>query len=185
MKANMNDHVAQERYTMFQQSAENVENLLKAMVKDVGDLMGNKTDEVYIQMRRDYCSTLGGDDVPQDGQILPRDQRSMRKEIMKVIDGVESTFRKVAGLDMSEENGEEENDDKGDSGDDIGVKMGEIKTEGFNAEAYRTKEKSTPPGGLTSDDEEPLSFSILRKKTAASGEDAIAEGSHHESDTDS
>ena len=88
MKAAMDSHIAQERHTMFQSSVDNVRNRLNAMVKGLESTMLDKVDEVFIMVRRDYNSVLGEGEVPQTGELLPKTQRLVRKEIMRIIDGV-------------------------------------------------------------------------------------------------
>ena len=107
MKAAMNSHVAQERHTMFESSAENVKSRLSIMLKELEAFMNDKADEVYLAMRRDYNSVLGGGEVPQNGEILPKAQRLMRKETMRIIDGVEKVFSKIAGLEFKDEDDDE------------------------------------------------------------------------------
>ena len=109
MKACMHTHVANERFRMFQASANNVRDRLNVMVKDVRELMSDKTDEVFTQMRRDYRSMVGGGNIPQDGQVIPREQRLVRKEIMSIVKGVERIFMKVAGEEVVDE--DHQNDD--------------------------------------------------------------------------
>lgn len=88
MKAAMNSHIAQERHTMFQSSADNIRNRLNTMVKGLETSMLDKADEVFIMVRRDYNSVLGGGELPQAGELLPKTQRLVRKEIMRIMDGV-------------------------------------------------------------------------------------------------
>ena len=107
MKAAMNSHVAQERHTMFESSAENVKSRLSIMLKELEAFMNDKADEVYLAMRRDYNSVLGGGEVPQNGEILPKAQRLVRKEMMQIIDGVEKVFSKIAGLEFKDEDDDE------------------------------------------------------------------------------
>lgn len=118
MKAAMNSHVAQERHTMFQSSAENVKNRLSVMLKELEVYMNNKADEVYIAMRRDYNSVLGGGDVPQNGELLPKTQRLVRKEMMRIIDAIDKVFEKIAGLEVKEEDDEDINFAHGSDGED-------------------------------------------------------------------
>lgn len=94
MKAAMNAHVDQERHVMFQESADEVQKRLKKLVQGVEETMSNRVDEVFIAMRRDYRSVLGGEEVAQ-GQVLPKAQRLMRKEVLRIIETVESLFQKV------------------------------------------------------------------------------------------
>lgn len=90
----MNLHVDQERHVMFQESADEVQKRLKKLVQSVEETMSNRVDEVFIAMRRDYRSVLGGEEVAQ-GQVLPKAQRLMRKEVLRIIETVESLFQKV------------------------------------------------------------------------------------------
>ena len=118
MKAAMNSHVAQERHTMFRSSAENVKSQLSVMLKELEVYMNDKADEVYIAMRRDYNSVLGAGEVPQNGEILPKTQRLVRKEIMGIIDGVEKMFGEIAGLELKDEEDDEEAREVAHSSDD-------------------------------------------------------------------
>ncbi len=108
MKAAMNSHVAQERHTMFQSSADNVKSRLSVTLKELEAHMNDKADEVYIAMRRDYNSVLGGGEVPRNGEILPKTQRLVRKEMMRIIDSVEKVFSKIAGFEVKDEDDEED-----------------------------------------------------------------------------
>ena len=61
--------------------------------------LDDKIDEVIIQIKRDYRSVLGGGDMSQVGEVLPRVQRQVRKEIKHMIEDVENMMRKVVGLE--------------------------------------------------------------------------------------
>lgn len=95
MKAAMNAHVDQERHVMFQQSADEADRRLIKMVRDTGETMSDRMDEVFVAMRRDYRSVLGGGDT--QGEILPKSQRLLRKEVMTTLDGVEKLFKMALG----------------------------------------------------------------------------------------
>ena len=88
MKAAMDSHIAQERHIMFQSSVDNIRNRLNAMMKGLESTMLDKVDEVFIMVRRDYNSVMGEGESPQTGELLPKTQRLVRKEIMRIIDGV-------------------------------------------------------------------------------------------------
>ena len=110
MKAAMNAHVDQERHVMFQESADEVQKRLQMLVRSVEETMSNRVDEVFLAMRRDYRSVLGvGEDV--QGQVLPKVQRLMRKEVMGIIEGVENIFTKVMDGEVDEMEYEEEPSD--------------------------------------------------------------------------
>ena len=102
MKAAMNGHVAHQRHTMFNESAENVKNMLSQLIKTVEDQMGEKTDEVFISMRRDYRAVFGDGEI-REAEILPRPQRLCRKEIKGIIDGVKTIFERLLNGDLDED----------------------------------------------------------------------------------
>ncbi len=107
MKAALNGHVEQQRHVMFQRSADEVRNHLQKMVRNLQEMLEEKADEVFLAMRRDYRSVLGCGDLPQ-GELLPKAQRLMRKEVMNQINKVEKMFRRIAGLEVEDD---EENSD--------------------------------------------------------------------------
>ena len=106
MKAAMNAHVDQERHVMFQESGDEVRKRLQNLVRRVEESMSNRVDEVFLAMRRDYRSVLGGGEDVQN-QVLPKAQRLMRKEVMRTIEGVESIFMKVMDGETDEMESEE------------------------------------------------------------------------------
>ncbi|KAL8853712.1 MAG: hypothetical protein Q9221_001523 [Calogaya cf. arnoldii] len=101
MKAHMHEHVETHQGTMFKASADEVRKQLQAMVKDAEETLADKTDEVFIQIKRDYRTVLGGEDVPQ-GEVIPRVQRLVRKEIKKTIEGVERMMNIVLGHEVED-----------------------------------------------------------------------------------
>lgn len=55
------------------------------MCRQVEEVIANKTDEVFMLMRRDYITVVNGTKVPQ-GHIMPKFERQMRSEIAKAIE---------------------------------------------------------------------------------------------------
>ena len=106
MKFAMVEHVDQQRHTMFQQSVDEVRRQLKRLLQDLEAMMNDRTDQIFISMQRDYRSVLGGG-VPQ-GEILPKSQRLSRKEVLRLVEGVETLFRKIAGGETLQESDEDE-----------------------------------------------------------------------------
>ncbi|KAL8652063.1 MAG: hypothetical protein Q9226_004426 [Calogaya cf. arnoldii] len=122
MKAHMHEHVATHQNTMFKASADEVRNQLKAMVKDAEETLADKTDKVFIQIKRDYRTVLGGEDIPQ-GEVIPRVQRLVRKEIKKTIEGAERMMNVVLGHEVEDlpdpVEDEDEQDAKSEPEDDV------------------------------------------------------------------
>ena len=165
----MNSHVLQERQVMFQESADNVRRMLDSMVKEVGAMMDEKADEVFVHIERDYRAVLGGGDVQQDGKILPKTQRLVRKEVMRIIDGVEKVFMRVAGL-MVEEN---EDDQDGEEGESVGdSEGGDVNEEGAGGNNdYAAVKREASPSSKFVDEEDMPGRSKTRRETAAVGDE--------------
>lgn len=90
----MNTHVDHERRVMFGESAEAAQKRLEALVKQVEAMMSERVMEVFVAMRRDYRSVLGGAEETQ-GELLPKAQRLMRKEVIRILADVERMFTDV------------------------------------------------------------------------------------------
>lgn len=188
MKAAMHSHVAVERDTMFQRSADKVKSQLQTMVKDIEGLMGDKAHEVFMYMKRDYRAVLGGGDASQEGQMLPREQRLVRREIIAVIDGIEKIFRKVAGLptgDDEEEDddgqgdsraGKDDEDSAPDSYDDEDDERA-VKEEGG---AMNTEREATPSAQLADEDDSPRPASSRKRQPNPTEQLVEADASDHE-----
>lgn len=173
MKAHMNSHVLHTRLTMFRESADNVQSRLEDMGEKMEGLMGDKTDEVFAQMKRDYRSVIGGGDLPQDGQILPKDQRIVRKEVMKILDEVEKSFLRVSGKGV-------EDDVKGNKENEYSIRdaSAEVHDEEVasvakgqeqDTKAARVKREPTPSDQLTAEgDGEPPKSDVSRSASSAS-----------------
>lgn len=91
----MHAHVDQERHVMFQQSADEAQRRLMEMIEEVIMTMSDRMDEVFVAMRRDYRSVLGGGDT--QGEMLPKSQRLLRKQVIATLDGVEKLFKTALG----------------------------------------------------------------------------------------
>lgn len=177
MKAAMNSHVASERHTMFQSSADNVKSRLSVMLKELEVYMNDKADEVYNAMRRDYNSVLGGGEVPQNGEILPKTQRLVRREMMRIIDGVEKVFSEIAGLELKDENEDETkqiahgNDDE-DGGPTIGKKEDDEDAviTGEDSPSRQIGDEEQPYRGSSTDE------SMVEEKTNGKSETKVDSG---------
>lgn len=131
MKGRMNSHVAHHRLTMFQESADEVRRQLHILVAEAEEVLSDKIDEVFVQVKRDYRSVLGGGDQPKEGELLPKVQRQVRKETMRSIEGVEKIMRRAVGLKVDEEE-DEAASEEGDSHEKVeyvGVKFEDEKHE--------------------------------------------------------
>ncbi|KAL8998150.1 MAG: hypothetical protein Q9188_006160 [Gyalolechia gomerana] len=144
MKAYMDDHVEHARYTMFQKSADEVKRQLAVLVHDVEETMADRTDEVFMQVKRDYRSVLGGGEVSQ-GEVLPRIQRVVRRDIKRTIDGVERMMKKVVGLEVD------------DSSDDENKAEGYMSDEEEDIKPSKSEEEDSKAGIKAEEDAHPSS----------------------------
>lgn len=129
----MSEHVEANQDSMFKASADEVRNQLKDLVSIVEETLADKTDEVFIQIKRDYRSVLGGGDVPQ-GEVIPRVQRLVRKDIRKTIDGVERLMKIAIGLEVEEIPDDVQDEDeklKSDNEDDEVSQTVKVEREGM------------------------------------------------------
>lgn len=97
----MNTHVDHERRVMFGESAEAAQKRLEALVRQVEAMMSERVMEVFVAMRRDYRSVLGGAEETQ-GELLPKAQRLMRKEVIRILADIERMFTDVLDGKMGE-----------------------------------------------------------------------------------
>lgn len=101
MKAVMHAYVDRNRHTMFQQSVDEVGKQLKKMLSDLEASMNDKTDKVFISVQRDYRSVLSSTSAAY-GELLPKSERLTRKDVLRIVEGVEAQFRKIKNEDESQ-----------------------------------------------------------------------------------
>ena len=173
----MNTHVAQERHIMFQRCAENVRNKLVELVREVEELMKDKADEVFISIKRDYRVALGGHGVQGDGEMLPRTQRVVRKEIKHILDGVEEAFMIAVGLERKEDDIGKEDPHRGDM--DV-----EGSSNGSDDEALKEESNLSPKTNATMPGQVADTEGAQTLDTAASAREALAGGAYIKEDYD-
>ena len=105
--------------------------------------MNDRTDEVFVSMQRDYRSVLGGG-VATEGQLLPKSERLLRKDVLRIVEGVESIFRKVARGEVVEDDDEEE----GKEVDEDTISTEEATTD---RSAKLDRESESPPQSASED----------------------------------
>lgn len=132
---------------MFQASADRVKISLEQLVKTVEEQLGDKTEEVFVSMRRDYRAVLGAGDV-KEGELLPRSQRLCRKEIKSIIGGIQKVFERVVNGELDEDEaqlGEEDELSKKQNEEDKNVDQNATDTdvEGPAADATPLKSEET------------------------------------------
>ncbi|KAL8889342.1 MAG: hypothetical protein Q9215_003371 [Flavoplaca cf. flavocitrina] len=151
MKAHMSEHVEANQGSMFQASANEVRKQLKDMVSTVEETLADKTDEVFIQIKRDYRAVLGGGDVPQ-GEVIPRVQRLVRKDIRKTIDGVERSMKIAIGLEVEEIPDDVQDEDeklKSDNEDDEASQTVKVEKKEMLASPSNNIKSETADAGLS------------------------------------
>ncbi|TGO22096.1 hypothetical protein BPAE_0182g00030 [Botrytis paeoniae] len=86
MKDHMRAYIDQKRNSMFKESCDEVKKSLDKMCRRVEESMNNKTDEVYLLMRRDYLQVLNGAQV---GEVMPKWERHMRLQVARALETYE------------------------------------------------------------------------------------------------
>jgi len=94
IKAYMLVHVEAVRLIMFRESTDSVRDLLKELLRGTKNMLEDRVDEVFTAVRRDYLTALGGG-AAKFGDVMPKPQRLIRKEILDVIDGREAFFERA------------------------------------------------------------------------------------------
>lgn len=172
----MNSIVDQERHVMFQDSANEARNRIKTMIRDQEEIMRGRTDEVFVAVRRDYRAVLSGGDT--HGESLPKSQRLLRKDVMNILEGVETEFKQAIGI---------ENDDKMVDkavtltdemmGQLKSEKLEDIKNDGENAHPDMKQELQEEADFIKSADHGPKSCPDVKSSVEDSTESFILKGS--------
>ena len=110
MKNAMNDHVDRERHRMFTEATSTVQKHLNVMCRTLMEKMENKADEIFISMRHDYMTVLGGVKADQTA-IVSKEERTLRAEIKALLQGVDEQFRRVVHGDVEDQIDEETKQD--------------------------------------------------------------------------
>lgn len=157
MKGHMDLHVESAKQSMFDESAGKVKDQLTAMLKEVKKSLMEKMDEIFMSVKRDYTGVVVGQEAGDQTQLLPREQRSLRKGVLDVVDGAELAFKRAVGLEPEEET--------------------EIAGDGANDDEFENEE-ATPVTAANKTEEEPIA-AIEDKKLQAEEEepvDAVKDG---------
>lgn len=116
MKDHMHSHVDQSRHVMFAESCDEVKKRLTKMCEKVEEGMNNKTDEVFVLMRRGYLQVLNG--AQASGEVMPKWERHMRSEIARALERYEKDeAEKVATATKNEEASEDEKMEEAEAGE--------------------------------------------------------------------
>lgn len=93
MKTHMTNHVTAQKDTMFQRATQVVRDMITDLIKDVEEHMANRTDQVFVGMRRDYLQVLSN--VRVDDVMMPKWERSLRGTVEDVIHQSEEGFEAI------------------------------------------------------------------------------------------
>jgi hypothetical protein len=93
MKVHMTNHVTAQKDNMFQRATQVVRNMIMDLTKDVEEHMANRTDQVFVGMRRDYLQVLSN--VRVDDVTMPKWERSLRSTIEEIIQQNEENFEAI------------------------------------------------------------------------------------------
>ena len=100
MKAHMQDHVETSREHMFSEACNQVRNRIMAVCQALRDTMLDRADAVFVSMQRDFMFLIGG---VHDGRVsMPREERSVRRELEETMSAVDQTFQEVLDVDLAD-----------------------------------------------------------------------------------
>ncbi|KAF2817072.1 uncharacterized protein BDZ99DRAFT_373364 [Mytilinidion resinicola] len=116
MKGIMAVHVEQEKNSMFRDATDTVKERLSKMVETVDESMRERGDAIFENMRRDYMVILGGAHI-RPGQVMPRAERMLRKNVLEILLSADDRFKSVLDGEI-DETIEEAKDGPADEGDD-------------------------------------------------------------------
>lgn len=94
MKAAMHDEVEGNKDTMFKRACERVEAALNESCLLVKKWMGERVQELFTAMRRDYIRVLGNGQGDL-GAVMPREQRLLRREVVSLVTTSDKAFKDV------------------------------------------------------------------------------------------
>lgn len=95
MKAHMSAHVERARHSMFNAATLTVKGHLDAMCRALRELMEQRADDIFLRMKADYMRVLGGVQVGS-AAVLPRAERVLRGDVMRLLNGVDARFETIA-----------------------------------------------------------------------------------------
>lgn len=145
----MNAHVDHQRRVMFVESAEAAQKRLEALVKQVEAMMSERVMEVFVAMRRDYRSVLGGAEETQ-GELLPKAERLMRKDLRRILDDIERMFTNVLDAKVEENADLKEEDVKNER-----LTIDEFEDSNISDQAFNSLNDRKPDLYVPASEEEP------------------------------
>ncbi|TGO46555.1 hypothetical protein BCON_0318g00050 [Botryotinia convoluta] len=166
MKDHMRAYIDQTRNSMFKESCDEVKKSLDKMCRRVEESMNNKTDEVYLLMRRDYLQVLNGAQV--GGEVMPKWERHMRLQVARALE----TYEKDEAEKVLNSVKDEESEETGSLKEDEAMK--DFKAEELSGE----KGDGLTEGSAAQDDE--LNVGDERDDAA----EAISVKNEHPADTE-
>jgi hypothetical protein len=100
MKDHLRDHMERERHQMFDKAIATVGQYLDAMCKALQESMEARSDEICVQMNRDYMRVLGGVAADQPIRVQSRVEAEMKSEIRDVLTSVDAQFEPIANGEL-------------------------------------------------------------------------------------
>jgi hypothetical protein len=96
MKDQMSSYVNQYRHNMFSDATLTVKRHLDDMCKTLEEVMEEKADEIYVKMKADYMRVLGRVQHDQQVPVLPKEECTVRSEVMTILRSVNAHFEPIA-----------------------------------------------------------------------------------------
>ncbi|KAH0547873.1 hypothetical protein GP486_008386 [Trichoglossum hirsutum] len=95
MKNLMSDHVGSVKDVMFRKSTDRVRGRLDGMVSSVEITITDRTKEIFARIKRDYLTLLGGGDPLNQGEPIPKRERTLGEGAVEIIKGHDCIWREL------------------------------------------------------------------------------------------
>ncbi|KAF2006217.1 hypothetical protein P154DRAFT_517885 [Amniculicola lignicola CBS 123094] len=126
MKTHMVNYVDTARHQMFTAATTTVRQRLTHMCRALEEKMANKADEIYMSMKRDYMSVLGGATLSDDANKLSKEERTMRSAVKAILFEIDAKFEGLANGQIEEiVDADAEMQDDGEIKDETEMKDGD------------------------------------------------------------
>lgn len=133
MKSAVNNTVAQQKEQMFRGAAEQVRKGLLELCDTIKKGLLDRADGVFVQMRRDYLTLLGGQRA--NDVSMSREERAIRRQIDELLDAADDNMKEVVVMDLDElKTAYAVGDDDGqDAGNDVDEEI-QVQVEGVDSD---------------------------------------------------
>ncbi|KAI9785143.1 MAG: hypothetical protein M1839_000781 [Geoglossum umbratile] len=97
MRSHMSNHVDHAKDIMFKKSTDEVRRHLGKMLSSVQETVANRTEKVFLLIKRDYMSVLGGGSSTQE--LMPKEERLARRGAEDIVRKYDRDWQELANVE--------------------------------------------------------------------------------------